>query len=112
MKLTSLLQIVDKLHQASRIINLQQACGDLAVYHHQLSSNRAFPLFQKAENENEERKKQEEAQRQAEIIMRNQTNKAKTLPSIETAWNYTNDSDAYDDDEEDDDSSSGGSDSS
>ncbi|CAB4019867.1 formin CG32138 isoform X1 [Paramuricea clavata] len=69
-------------------------------------------MYFKAENENDERKKQEEAQRQAEIMMRNQKNKAKTLPSIETAWNYTNDSDAYDDDEDDDDSSSGGSDSS
>ena len=75
--------------------------------HHQYPK---FPfLFQKAENENEERKKQEEAQRQAEIMMRNQTNKVKTLPSIETAWNYTNDSDAYEDEDE---SSSGGSDSS
>ena len=44
--------------------------------------------------------------------MRNQKNKAKTLPSIETAWNYTNDSDAYDDDEDEEDTSSGASDSS
>lgn len=69
-------------------------------------------LFQKAENENEERKRQEEAERQAEMMMRNQKNKAKTLPSIEKAWNYTHDSDAYDDEEDDDDTSSGGSDSS
>ena len=69
-------------------------------------------LFQKAENENEERKKQEEALRQAEIMMQNQKNKVKTLPSIETAWSYTNDSDVYDDEEDDDDTSSGGSDSS
>ena len=69
-------------------------------------------LFQKAENENEERKRQEEAERQAEIMMKNQKNKARTLPSIEKAWNYTHDSDAYDDEEDDDDTSSGGSDSS
>ena len=45
-------------------------------------------------------------------MMRNQKNKAKTLPCIEKAWNYTDDSDAYDDEDDDDDSSSGGSDSS
>ena len=42
-------------------------------------------------------------------MMKNQKNKAKTLPSsIERAWNYTNDSDAYDDDDDDDDDLSSG----
>ena len=84
-------------------------CSDNA---RELSSHRSLVSFQKAENENEERKKQEEALRQAEIMMQNQKNKVKTLPSIETAWSYTNDSDVYDDEEDDDDTSSGGSDSS
>lgn len=65
-------------------------------------------LLQQAEKENDEHKRQEEARRQAEIMMSSQRNKIKTLPSVETAWNYTKDSDEYED--EDDYESTSGSD--